>query len=131
MAMSINASDHQTGRLKFLEQRARLQASIHASRTSDTAARFDRLGETQKKVVFMLANEAACRVAGLPQLTRDLLAVPFIEMGADEQKTLLLGIKRLTEFAAVLPWEFEDYAAPRAEIQAIRDKPVEPEKPTN
>lgn len=131
MATSINASEQQTGRRQFLEQRARLQASIHENRTSDTAARFDRLDETRKKVVFMLANDAACRVADLPQLTRNLLAVPFIEMGAGEQKTLLLGIKRLAEFAAVLPWEFEDYAAPRAEIQAIRDKPAEPDKPTN
>lgn len=126
--MLTDISTQQPGRRQFLEQRARLQASIHASRISDTAARFDRLDETRKKVVFMLANDAASRVAGLPQLTRNLLALSFVELGEREQTTLLLGIKRLAEFATVLPWEFEDYAAPRAEMLAAREKPAEPEE---
>lgn len=129
--MLMETSGQLPGRRKFLEQRAILQNSLTLTRANDTATRFDRLDETRKKVVFMLANEAASRVTGMPQLTRRHLDAPFASLGEAEQAVLLLGIKRLAEFAAALPWEFGDYAAPRAEIQAIRDKLVEPEKPTN
>ncbi|MFU0931421.1 hypothetical protein ACM26E_11520 [Kluyvera cryocrescens] len=129
--MLMDTTGQLPGRRKFLEQRAILQNSLTLTRANDTATRFDRLDETRKKVVFMLANEAASRVAGMPQLTRRHLDTSFASLSEAEQATLLLGIKRLAEFAAALPWEFEDYAAPRAEIQAIRDKPAEPEKPTN
>lgn len=115
----------------FLEQRARLQASVNANRVSDTATRFNRLDETRKKVVFILANDAASRVAGLPQLTRRHLDANFADLSEAEQTCLMMGIKRLSEFAASMPWEFEDYAAPRAEIQALRDKTPEPDTPTN
>lgn len=125
----INTNTQQAGRRQFLEQRARLQASIHASRIRDTADRFDCLDETRKKVIFMLANDAASRVAGLPPLTRSHLGMPFNELGEREQTTLMLGIKRLAEFAIALPWEFEDYAAPRAEMLAAREKPAAPEEP--
>lgn len=118
----------QPGRSQFLAQRARLQASLHAIRIRDTADRFDCLDETRKKVLFMLANDAASRVAGLPPLTRSHLGTLFTELGEREQTTLMLGIKRLAEFATALPWEFEDYAAPRAEVLAAREKPAEPEE---
>ena len=129
--MCMDMTGQQPGRRKFLEQLARLQDSVNASRANDTAARFNRLDDTRKKVVFILANDAASRVAGLPQLTRSHLNTTFENLSEAEQTSLMMGIKRLSEFAASLPWEFEDYAAPRAEMQALRDKPPEPEKATN
>lgn len=129
--MLMDTTGQQPGRRKFLEQRAILQNRLTLTRANDTATRFDRLDETRKKVIFMLANEAASRVAGMPLLTRRHLDASFASLGEAEQAVLLLGVKRLAEFAAALPWEFEDYAAPRAEIQAVRDKPVEPKNPTN
>lgn len=129
--MSIGQEKPASGRQMFLEQRARLQSSISVCRTNDTATRFNRLDETRKKVVFILANDAASRVAGLPQLTRRHLNLAFADLTEAEQTCLMMGIKRLSEFAASMPWEFEDYAAPRAEMQALRDKPPEPDKPIN
>lgn len=127
----MDKTGQQPGRRMFLEQRARLQASVNANRVSDTATRFNRLDETRKKVVFILANDAASRVAGLPQLTRRHLDANFADLSEAEQTCLMMGIKRLSEFAASMPWAFEDYAAPRAEIQALRDKTSEPDAPTN
>lgn len=129
--MFMDKTGQQPGRRSFLEQRARLQVSLNANRVNDTATRFNRLDETRKKVVFILANDAASRVAGLPQLTRRHLNLAFADLTEAEQTCLMMGIKRLSEFAASMPWEFEDYAAPRAEMQALRDKPPEPDKPTN
>lgn len=126
---------YQTGRLpgrrQFLEQWARLQASLKTSRVNDTAARFNRLDETRKKVIFILANDAARRAPGMPQLTRQHLDLTYENLSEQEQACLLMGIKRLSEFAASMPWEFEDYAAPRAEIQAVRDKPPAPDNAVN
>lgn len=127
----MDKTGEQPGRRMFLEQRARLQASVNANRVNDTATRFNRLDETRKKVVFILANDAANRMAGLPQLTRRHLDANFADLSEAEQTCLMMGIKRLSEFAASMPWEFEDYAAPLAEIQALRDKPPEPNAPTN
>lgn len=129
--MFMDKAGQQPGRRSFLEQRARLQASLNTNRVNDTATRFNRLDEIRKKVVFILANDAASRVAGLPQLTRRHLNLAFADLTEAEQTCLMMGIKRLSEFAASMPWEFEDYAAPRAEMQALRDKPPEPDKPTN
>ncbi|EDT2832025.1 hypothetical protein S636_000722 [Salmonella enterica subsp. enterica] len=127
----MDKTGQQPGRRQFLEQRARLQASLNASRVNDTATRFNRLDETRKKVIFILANDAAGRVAGMPQLTRRHLDLTYENLTEKEQMCLLMGIKRLSEFAASMPWEFEDYAAPRAEIQAIRDKPPAPDNAVN
>ncbi|WET40537.1 hypothetical protein [Citrobacter enshiensis] len=129
--MFTDKTGQQPGRRSFLEQRARLQASLNADRANDTATRFNRLDETRKKVVFILANDAASRVAGLPQLTRRHLNLAYADLSEAEQTCLMMGIKRLSEFAASMPWEFEDYAAPRAEIQAIRDKPPTPDNAVN
>ncbi|EBE4464916.1 hypothetical protein GNL02_17650 [Salmonella enterica] len=129
--MLMDKTGQQPGRRQFLEQRARLQASLNASRVSDTATRFNRLDETRKKVIFILANDAAGRVAGMPQLTRRHLDLTYENLSEPERACLLMGIKRLSEFAASMPWEFEDYAAPRAEIQAVRDKPPAPDNAVN
>lgn len=115
------------GRRKFLEQRARLAACLEVKRANNTANRFNALGETQRKVLFMLANEISGRFPGLPQLTRSHLAHDFESLTDQEQQSLMLGIKRLTELAYSMPWEFNDYAAPRAEIQAMRDQPPAPD----
>lgn len=127
----MDIAGQQPGRRKFLEQRARLQATVKASRVNDTAARFNRLDETRKKVVFILANDAASRVAGLPKLTRSHLNLTYADLSETEQTTLIMGIKRLSEFAAMLPWEFEDLVAHHAELQELRDKPPELEKATS
>jgi hypothetical protein len=87
------------------------------------ASRFNRLGETQKKVIILLANEAAQRFKDLPPLTRSHLALPFEQFDSQDKASLMLGIKRLAELAAALPWEFSDYAAPRLEVQALRESP--------
>ena len=129
--MFMDETGQQPGRISFLKQRARLQASLKAARVNDTATRFNRLDETRRKVVFMLANDAASRVAGLPQLTRRHLDLAFADLTEPEKTCLLMGIKRLSEFAASMPWEFEDFIAPRVEVQALRDKPPEPDKATN
>ncbi|NJC99686.1 hypothetical protein [Candidatus Erwinia dacicola] len=127
----MDNTEQQPGRRSFFEQRARLQVSLNASRVNDTATRFNCLDDARKKVVFILANDAASRIAGLPQLTRSHLNLAFADLTEAEQTCLMMGIKRLSEFAAAMPWEFEDYAAPCAEVQALRDKPPEPDKPTN
>ncbi|HHR3256068.1 hypothetical protein [Klebsiella aerogenes] len=129
--MLMDVTGRQPGRRQFLKQRARLQASLNAARVNDTATRFNRLDETRRKVVFILANDAASRVAGLPQLTRHHLNLAYEDLSEAEQTSLMMGIKHLSEFAASMPWEFEDFAAPRAEKQAQRDKPPEPDKPTD
>lgn len=122
--MSIGQEKPVTGRQMFLEQCARLQSSVSASRISDMASRFNRLGETQKKVIILLANEAAQRFKDLPPLTHSHLALPFEQFDSQDKASLMLGIKRLAELAAALPWEFSDYAAPRLEVQALRESPL-------
>lgn len=129
--MFMDKTGQQPGRRSFLEQRARLQASLNANRMNDTATRFNRLDEACKKVIFILANDTARYIAGMPKLTAQHLDRTYENLTEKEQTCLLIGIKRLSEFAASMPWEFEDYAAPRAEMQALRDKPPEPDKPTN
>ncbi|WP_279050068.1 hypothetical protein [Cedecea davisae] len=110
-----------TGRQAFLAQRARLRASVTTTLTNDTAARYNRLDETQRKVIFMLANAASPKFKGLPQLGRALLATRFEGLSEPEQRSLMLGIKRLSELAAAMPWEFSDLVAPHNEIQMLRD----------
>ncbi|MGQ4858830.1 hypothetical protein [Enterobacter roggenkampii] len=129
--MNIGQEKPVTGRQKFLEQRARLQSSLSVSRISDTARRFNQLDEARKKVIFILANDAARYITGMPKLTAQHLECTYENLTEKEQTCLLMGIKRLSEFAASMPWEFEDYAAPRAEIQAIRDKPPTPDNAVN
>ena len=130
--MSIGQEKPVSGRQMFLEQRARLQSSISVSRTNDTASRFNRLGETQKKVIILLANEAAQRFKDLPSLTQSHLTMPFEQFSSQDKVSLMLGIKRLAELAAALPWEFPDYAAPRLEIQALREsQPPAPDGAVN
>lgn len=121
--MSIGQEKPVSGRQMFLEQRARLQSSISVSRTNDTASRFNRLGETQKKVIILLANEAAQRFKDLPSLTHSHLIMPFEQFSSQDKVSLMLGIKRLAELAAAMPWEFPDHAAPRLEMQALRESP--------
>ncbi|RQM37288.1 hypothetical protein [Erwinia psidii] len=121
-----------SGRQMFLEQRARLQSGLKVSRTCKTADRYDLLGEDQRKVIFILANEAAARFQGLPQLTRERLRAGFDDLSEQERRSLMLGIKRLAELATALPWEFPDYAAPCLEIQASRESsPPAPEGAAN
>lgn len=129
--MLMDKTEQQPGRRQFLEQRARLQASLNASRVNDTATRFNRLDDACKKVIFILANDASRYIAGMPKLTAKQLGCTYENLTEKEQTSLLMGIKRLSEFAASMPWEFEDYAAPRAEIQAIRDKPPAPDNAVN
>ena len=127
----MDKTGQQPGRRKFLEQRARLQASLNASRVNDTATRFNRLDDACKKVIFILANDASRYIAGMPKLSAKQLGCTYENLTEKEQTCLLMGIKRLSEFVASMPWEFEDYAAPRAEIQAIRDKPPAPDNAVN
>lgn len=127
----MDKTGQQPGRRKFLEQRARLQASLNASRVNDTATRFNRLDDACKKVIFILANDASRYIAGMPKLSAKQLGCTYENLTEKEQTCLLMGIKRLSEFAVSMPWEFEDYAAPRAEIQAIRDKPPAPDNAVN
>ncbi|MGP3146866.1 hypothetical protein [Serratia bockelmannii] len=130
--MNIGQEKPVSGRQMFLEQRARLQSSISVSRTNDTASRFNRLGETQKKAIILLANEAARQFKDLPSLTRSHLTMPFEQFSSQDKVSLMLGIKRLAELAAALPWEFPDYAAPRLEIQALREsQPPAPDGAVN
>lgn len=121
--MSIGQEKPVSGRQMFLEQLARLQSSITVSRTNDTASRFNRLGETQKKAIILLANEAAQRFKELPLLTHSHLTMPFEQFSSQDKVSLMLGIKRLAELAAALPWEFPDHAAPRLEMQTFRESP--------
>ncbi|WP_435954081.1 hypothetical protein [Dryocola sp. BD626] len=121
--MSIGQEKSVSGRQMFLEQCARLQSSISVSRTNDTASRFNRLGETQKKAIILLANEAARRFQGLPLLTHAHISMTFEQFNDQDKASLMLGIKRLAELAAALPWEFLDHAAPRLEMQALRESP--------
>ncbi|HEJ0093596.1 TPA: hypothetical protein SLO54_001925 [Citrobacter freundii] len=127
----MDKTGQQPGRRQFLEQRARLQASLNASRVNDTATRFNRLDDACKKVIFILANDASRYIAGMPKLTAKQLGCTYENLTEKEQTCLLMGIKRLSELAASMPWEFEDYVAPRAEIQAIRDKPPAPDNAVN
>lgn len=129
--MLMDKTGQQPGRRQFLEQRARLQASLNASRVNDTATRFNRLDDACKKVIFILANDASRYIAGMPKLTAKQLGCTYENLTEKEQTCLLMGIKRLSELAASMPWEFEDYVAPRAEIQAIRDKPPAPDNAVN
>ncbi|EES2338607.1 hypothetical protein FW366_004859 [Escherichia coli] len=129
--MLMDKTGQQPGRRQFLEQRARLQASLNVSRVNDTATRFNRLDDACKKVIFILANDASRYIAGMPKLTAKQLGCTYENLTEKEQTCLLMAIKRLSEFAASMPWEFEDYAAPRAEIQAIRDKPPAPDNAVN
>lgn len=110
-----------TGRLAFLVQRARLRATLATTYTNDTAARYNRLAETQRKVIFMLANAESPKFKELPMLSRTQLAARFESLSEPEQRSLMLGIKRLSELAAAMPWEFSDLAAPHNEIQMLRD----------
>lgn len=121
--MSIGQEKPVSGRQMFLEQRARLQSSISVSRTNDTASRFNRLGETQKKAIILLANEAAQHFKSMSLLTHAHLSMTFEQFNKQDKASLMLGIKRLAELAAALPWEFPDHAAPRNEIQTLRDSP--------
>lgn len=129
--MATGQSKSKSGREAFLAQRARLSASLANARTNDTASRFNRLNETQQKVVFMLANAASLRFKELPQLTRNQLGNSFESFSEQERRSLMLGIKHLSELATAMPWEFLDIAAPRHEIQALRDKPPMPESTIN
>jgi len=129
--MSIGQHKPVTGRQMFLEQRARLQSHLLISRTSDTASRYNQLGENQRKVIFILANDAARQLPGLSQLTRERLRVDFDELSHQERQSLMLGIKKLAELATALPWEFPDYIAPRLEIQALRESPTSRPKDIN
>ncbi|WP_236721588.1 hypothetical protein [Edwardsiella piscicida] len=113
----------QSGRLMFLAQYDRLKQSLSTSRTSDTARRFDRLSEVQKKAIILLANEAAQRFKNLPPLTHSHLTMPFEQFSTQDKVSLMLGIKRLAELAAAMPWEFSDHAASRLEMQALRESP--------
>lgn len=120
-----------SGRQMFLEQYARLQSGLKVSRTCKTASRYDLLGEDQRKVIFILANEATAKFQGLPLLTREHLKADFNDLGEMECRSLMLGIKRLAELAASLPWEFPDHAAPRLEVQVLRESPPTPDSAVN
>ncbi|EOG6951222.1 hypothetical protein [Edwardsiella piscicida] len=121
--MNIGQAKPVSGRQMFLQQRARLRSSISVSRANDTASRFNRLGETQKKAIILLANEAAQRFKDLPALTHSHLTMPFEQFSTQDKVSLMLGIKRLAELAVAMPWEFSDHAAPRLEMQALREPP--------
>jgi hypothetical protein len=57
--------------------------------------------------------------------------MPFEQFSSQDKVSLMLGIKRLAELAAALPWEFPDHAAPR-EIQALREsQPPAPDGAVN
>ena len=101
--MSIGQEKPVSGRQMFLEQRARLQSSISVSRTNDTASRFNRLGETQKKVLILLANEAAQRFKDLPPLTHSHLTMPFEQFSSQDKVSLMLGIKRCRGSFQIMP----------------------------
>ncbi len=47
--------------------------------------------------------------------------MPSNSSALSDKVSLMLGIKRLAELAAALPWSFPDHAAPRLEIQALRE----------
>lgn len=119
------------GYQQFLAQRQRLALSLQTARVNSTAARFNRLDETSKKALFILANDAASGVPGMSPLTRSHLNLTYEDLGDSERACLMFGIKRLAAFATSLPWEFEDIVAPRAEIQALRDRPPTPDSETN
>ncbi|TNL00446.1 hypothetical protein CYD30_28935 [Kosakonia cowanii] len=121
--MSIRQNKSLSGRQMFLEQCARLRSALSVSRTCDTADRYNRLGEDQRKVLFILANEASVWFQGLPKLTRERLRTDFHDLSEPERRSLMLGIKRLADLAAALPWEFPDHAAPHLENQAQRGSP--------
>jgi hypothetical protein len=129
--LATGQSKQQSGREAFLAQRARLRQSLFATRTNDTASRFNRLDETQRKVIFMLANAAAKRFNGVAQLTRNQLPQSFEVFSSQEQRSLMLGIKRLAELAATMPWEFAEHAAPYSETQILRDMEATQPEPEN
>lgn len=75
--MLMDKTGQQPGRRQFLEQRARLQASLNVSRVNDTATRFNRLDDACKKVIFILANDASRYIAGMPKLTAKQLGCTY------------------------------------------------------
>ncbi|WP_213132208.1 hypothetical protein [Citrobacter sp. FP75] len=98
----------QSGFKQFQEQRNKLRAQLDAQRLGDTERRFNALGETQRKALYLLANAAAAE-SGLPVLTRSQLRRDFAAFTREEQNTILLGIKRLAELSAAMPWCWPDY----------------------
>ncbi|EBI9231598.1 hypothetical protein DLA64_10605 [Salmonella enterica] len=107
MKSSEQASAQQSGFQKFQEQRARLRAQVDTDRMSDTERRFNGLSQTQRKALFLLANEAA-QQRDLPLMRQAHIAQDYAEFTRDEQLTILLGVKRLTELAAAMPWCWPD-----------------------
>lgn len=101
------ASAQQSGFQQFQEQRARLRAQVDAERVSDTERRFNALTDTQRKALFMLANEVA-QQRNLPLMRQAHIAQDYAAFTKDEQLTILLGVKRLTELAAAMPWCWPD-----------------------
>lgn len=98
----------QSGFQQFQEQRNRLRAQLDAQRLGDTERRFNSLNETQRKALYLLANAAAAECK-LPPLTRSQLTQDFAAFTREEQNTILLGIKRLAELSAAMPWCWPDY----------------------
>lgn len=98
----------QSGFRQFQEQRNRLRAQLDAQRLGDTERRFNGLNETQRKALFLLANDAA-KGHNLPSLKRSQLTQDFAVFTREEQNTILLGIKRLAELSAAMPWCWPDY----------------------
>lgn len=129
--MSIGQGNELSGREMFLAQRARLRECVLTTRANDTASRFNRLGDTQKKAIILLANEAAQQFKSMPLLTHAHLSMTFEQFNDQDKASLMLGVKRLTELAAALPWEFADHAALRNEIQTLRDLPQSQESAIN
>lgn len=109
----------QSGFEQFQAQRQKLRANLDDKRLSDISRRFDALDETQKKVIIMLANDAAFWL-GIPALTRSCLYTAFERLTSKEQSTLLLGIKKLSELSAVIPWCWPDDVSLSSERLAER-----------
>lgn len=108
----------QSGFEQFQAQRQKLRASLDDKRLSDTARRFDALDETQKKVIIMLANDAAA--SQLPVLTRAHLEMSFEKFTPKEQATALLGIKKIASLSAAISWCWPDCASLSSERLAER-----------
>lgn len=108
MKNSERASASQSGFRQFQEQRNRLRAQLDAQRLGDTERRFNGLNETQRKALFLLAN-AAAEECGFPPLKRSQLEQDFAAFTRKEQNTILLGVKRLAELSAAMPWCWPDY----------------------
>lgn len=97
----------QSGFRQFQEQRARLRSQLDDRRVSDTERRFNALSETQQKALFLLANEAA-RQRDLPLLRKAHIGLEYAQFTKREQLTVMLGVKRLAELAAAIPWCWPD-----------------------